>query len=207
MKSIHLIVLLMLVGLLGGCVNVKQPFQKIDYYTLEYEPPAGDSSTPLPYVAVVERFQVAPPYDSTKIVFSDKQFTRGEYNYHKWYAHPGNLVTYFMARDLRHSGLFSALFVSTGRVSATHVIKGTVEEFYEAEARGGVEAVLVLNITLIKARQRDVTKSILFQKNYQAREPCAFRNPRALAESMSRAMARISAAIIEDVRDHLQSEM
>ena len=44
------------------------------------------------------------------------------------------------------------------------------------------------------------------QKHYQTREPCDRKNPLAVAEAMSRAMARTSQQIISDLHSHLKDE-
>jgi len=197
-KIIYLIILSTL--LVCGCLNVTQhPNKKINYYTLEYDPPKAASLKSLPFVIYIERFNVAPLYDSTRIIYSQKKFIRDAYIYHKWMANPGDFVTYYLTRDIKHSSLFSTAFSSSNSYSSTHIINGTVDEFFEQDDNDIWKAVLSINITLMSKDEPDIIKSVLMQKRYSAIEPCSRKNPQSLAEAMSKAMANISDRIIKDV--------
>ena len=197
-KIIYLIILFAL--LVSGCLNLKQqPNKKINYYTLEYDPPETANLKPLPFVIFVERFNVAPLYDTNRIIYSQKKFKRDAYIYHKWMANPGDLVTYYLARDIKLSSLFRTAFSSNSSYSSTHIIGGTVDEFFEQDDNDIWKAVLSINITLMSNSEPDIGKSVLMQKRYSVIEPCSRKNPQSLAEAMSKAMANISDRIIKDV--------
>ena len=194
-----LCILLLLTFFIGACAGIKQPVRKIDYYTLEYEASKVMMSPPLPFVIRINRFNVAPFYNTTKIIFREKEFKRNAYYYHKWQATPGNFATYFLVRDIRQSALFKGVFASDAKISPSHTIKGTVDEFFEQDSSNKWEAVLSLSITLMKENEADIAKSILFQKRYRVKKSCRQKNPRALAEAMSQAMAAISENILSDI--------
>jgi len=185
-KIIYLIILSALLAC--GCLNLtQQPNKKISYYTLEYDPPETANLKSLPFVIYIERFNVAPLYDSNRIIYSQKKFKRNAYIYHKWMANPGDLVSYYLTRDIKRSSLFSTAFSSNSSYSSTHIIN---KEW---------KAVLSINITLMSKDEPDISKSVLMQKRYSAIEPCSRKNPQALAEAMSKAMVNISDRIIKDV--------
>jgi cholesterol transport system auxiliary component len=201
-KRAFLIILLILCS---GCLNFKQPANKISYYSLEYSPPiqhsenGSQNSAPLPFVIQVERFQTAPFYDSNKIVYREDEFKRDAYIYHKWLSNPGEMVSYFLARDMRESGLFKAVFSpDTGRASS-YIVQGSADEFFELDEKDSWYAVLSLSITLMAADEPDISKKILLQKQYSTKERCQEKNPAALAASMSRAMSKNSEKIITDI--------
>ena len=193
--------------LVCGCLNLtQQPNKKINYYTLEYDPPETANLKTLPFVIYIERFNVAPLYDSNRIIYCQKKFKRDAYIYHKWMANPGDLVTYYLTRDLR-SSLFSTAFSSNSSCSSTYIINGTVDEFFEQDGNDIWKAVLSINITLMLKNEPDISKSVLMQKQYSAIEPCSKKNPQALAEAMSKAMANISNRIIKDVYKCLTAQV
>lgn len=197
-KIIYLIILSALLAC--GCLNLtQQPNKKISYYTLEYDPPETANLKSLPFVIYIERFNVAPLYDSNRIIYSQKKFKRNAYIYHKWMANPGDLASYYLTRDIKRSSLFSTAFSSNSSYSSTHIINGTVDEFFEQDDDKVWKAVLSINITLMSKDEPDISKSVLMQKRYSAIEPCSRKNPQALAEAMSKAMANISYRIIKDV--------
>ena len=63
----------------------------------------------------MERFQVAPFYNTTNIIYKEASIKRNAYHYHKWRANPEDLVTYFLARDLRETGLFNGKFILSSK--------------------------------------------------------------------------------------------
>ena len=190
--------------LLGACLNLKQPSHQIEFYTLEYDPPQFTHLAPLPFLIKVERFNVAPEYNSNRIVYRDKSFARGTYIYYRWRANPADLVTSFLSRDAQQSGLFKAILPYDSRVSSSFLLEGSVDEFFESDSEERWEAVLSLSITLIEENTLDSTKKILVQKHYHAREPCDKKHPRALAAAMSRAMSTVSRDIIENLYTFLE---
>jgi len=185
--------------LITGCFSLKPESRKISYYSLEYDPPKIAAQEKLPVIIRVERFRVAPFYDSDKIVFRDNAFKKDAYIYHKWWVNPGDMLSYFLARDIKETGLFKAVFAIDKSLSASHTIEGMVEEFLEEDSPDSWQAVLSLNITLMTENEPDISKRILLQKKYHATEPCKEKTPRSLAEAMSRAMSKISEMVITDI--------
>ena len=196
----------MLLAPLFGCMNLKQPYRKVDYYTLEYDPPQLSLSEPLSCILRVERFSVAPTYNTSHMVFREKSFKRNTYAYHQWRANPADLVGHFLYRDIRQSGLCKAVLPYSSSFNASYLIDGSVDEFFEWDTDGQWKAVLSLGITLMAENEPDLSKKILFQKDYHAKENCQRKNPQALAQAMSRAMAKLSKKIMEDIYDHLKSQ-
>jgi len=184
---------------LGGCSALKKPKPKIHHYTLEYTVPKIDDLKPIDAVIRVDRFGVAPAYNSNRMIFRDKSFKRDEYIYSKWIAEPGSFATYFLARDLRDSGLFKAVFTYKSQLAAAYALEGSVDEFFEWDTPQGWNAVLGLSITLVVLKEPDISKRILFQKSYRVTRPCKEEHPRGLAETMSLAMQEVSEEIIRDV--------
>lgn len=201
-KKIYVFLLLLPV-LFSSCISLKQPSKKIAFYTLEYDSPKITGLEPLPVVLGVERFSVAPTYNSNQIVYRDNAFKRDSYSYHKWRNNPGDFATYFLGRDLQQSGLFKAVLSGGSRLPASHIVEGAVEEFFEWDLETKWNAVLSIGIILTAGDEPDASKRILFQKTYTAKKACEQKNPQALAEAMSLAMKDVSREIIKDIHSHL----
>lgn len=184
---------------LAGCSALKKPKPKIHHFTLEYTVPEIEGLKPVDAVIRVDRFGVAPAYNSNRMVYRDRSFKRDEYVYSKWIANPGSFATYFLARDLRDSGLFKAAFTYKSHLRASYALGGVVDEFFEWDTPEGWNAVLGLSITLVVLGEPDVSKRILFQRSYRVTRPCGEEHPRGLAETMSQAMGEVSEKIIRDV--------
>ena len=182
-----------------ACVNIKQPRSKIEFYTLEYDPPTLGTLKPLASVIKVERFSVAPIVNTNRIIYRDNSFKRSSYQYHRWRANPGDLVSYFLGRDIKKSGLFKAVLPYDSRLPCSYILEGSVDEFLEWDMEEQWQALLSVTITLMADREPDVSKRILFQKSYRSIKPCKQRHPRALTKAMSQAMKEVSGQSIKDI--------
>ena len=81
------IILIFLMGLtlpLSGCLDFKQPRSKIEYYSLEYDPPRMGDHQPVSHDIKVELFSVSPIYNTRQIIYLDDAYKRGAYYYYKW---------------------------------------------------------------------------------------------------------------------------
>ena len=190
--------------LLCACVPSNKPRSKIEFYTLEYDLSKKAALKSIPIVIRIERFSVAPMYNTTRMIYRDSSFKRSAYVLHKWRANPGNLVTYFLSRDIKHSGLFKAVLPHDSGFPSSYVLEGSVDEFFEWDSVKDWKAVLSLAITLMAYDEPDISKRVLFQKAYRVVKPCKQKTPRALAGAMSLAMKEVSGEILEDVYSHLK---
>jgi ABC-type uncharacterized transport system auxiliary subunit len=188
---------------LSSCATIKEPGVRVEQYTLEYAPPEHPERQLVPVILKVQRFSVASPYNTLQMVYRDRSFKRATYTYHQWRADPGDLVSNYLARDMRHSGLFRAVVQDESTVAPTHLLEGSLDEFFEWDDEEGCKAVLSITATLVKARESDISKKILFQKTFRTLQPCKERSPRGLAEAMSEAMSRVSGEMTRSVYDHL----
>ena len=198
------LVLLSLPILFAACVSLKQPVDKIEYYTLEYPPPQIETLKPLPAVIRMDRFTAAPPYNTSQIIYRDQSFKRNAYIYYRWQTNPGAIVTTLLNRDIKNSGLFKAVLDPISRFSPSYIIEGTVDEFFEWDTRSEWKAILTVSIVLTEKNVNNIKSRILFQKTYRKAEICQQKRPKALAEAMSQALSKISEAMIKDVYDCLK---
>jgi ABC-type uncharacterized transport system auxiliary subunit len=196
-------IITVLIVVMGGCINLKHAPLEIHYYTIEYDPPQALTAEPLPYVVKIEQFQTSPLYDSNRIIFKNEDFTRDEYTYHKWRAHPGELVSFFLARDFSETGRFQATLYYESILPPTHLITGVVEDFYLQAGSSG-KAVLSVAVNLVDNSRRNGSHAILMQKKYRLDIETQKGGPQGLAEAMSIAMQRISEDILLDVAERLE---
>src|SRR5208337_308328 len=202
LRWITVLLLVILSGLvtlalvLTGC---GKPPVTVYKHLLEYPYPETPLRTPVPEGLKVELFSVAQAFNSTAMVYRPTSYQSETYSYHRWRVNPGQLVTDFLLRDLRHSGLFKAIFAYDSTDKARFQLEGAVEEFQEMNEGDAWSAVLALNITLLDTTQEEITKRVLFQKNYRTAESLIDKTPDGLVEAMSRGMQNLSGTIISDV--------
>ncbi len=193
----------------GGCVTLKQPNMKIEHYTLEYDalfPVTNTNLNPVQAALKVERFSIAPVYNTSRIVYRDQEFKRSSYFYHKWKSNPADLVSYFLTRDIRESGLFTAVNVQDSKITHTHIVEGLIDEFLEWDSKNKWEAVLSMNVTLLGAGTSDISKRVIFQQKFSSRKTCKEKHPEALAQAMSQAMAEVSENICLTIHKALEGK-
>ena len=184
---------------LAGCLDLKQSRNKTEYYTLEYDPPVPQKRPSVSGAIRVDRFAVSPIYNTNRIIYRDGSFKRAAYVYYKWRTNPGDVVTYFLRRDMQQSGLFKAVVTGDSHLGSVFRLEGSVDEFLESDQQNGWEALLSVSITLIQENEPDISKKILSQKTYTSTQPCRKKTPMALAEAMSLAMSEISGQIMLDI--------
>jgi cholesterol transport system auxiliary component len=204
-NNIYLLFLILPI-LFGSCVSLKQPVNRIEYYTLEYPPTQMETLNPLPHVIRMDRFTAAPPYNTTQIIYRDQSFKRDAYVYYRWQPNPGAIVTTLLKRDIKNSGLFKAVLDPGSRFSSSHMIEGTVDEFFEWDTQNEWKAILTVSIILTEKNKNDINNRILFQKTYRKSEICQQKKPKAVAEAMSQALSKISEEMIKDVYDALKDQ-
>ncbi|RPH50037.1 MAG: hypothetical protein EHM85_11820 [Desulfobacteraceae bacterium] len=191
----------------SGCAMFGSSSSKTEYYTLEYTSLGLTGLKALPFIIKIDRFYASPLYNSEKISYRKSDYQTDEYNYHRWETNPAQLIAYFLYRDTKQSGIFKGVFSHDTGFAATNSVSGTVDEFYEDDRGKTWEAVLSLDIVLMVENEPDINKRILFQKKYSARKPCSKKNPKAVAEAMSKAMSELSGQIITDIHKSLSGKI
>lgn len=182
--------------IIAGC---GKPPALINKYVLHYSPPVVAQLTPLDAGLQVKLFAVNEAINRTEMVYMENPYRTGAYWYNRWRANPGSLVTDYLTRDLRDSGLFQAVFPYDLSGPARFSLEGGVVEFQENDTPGFWHAALTLNLTLLDTDKDNIADRVMFQRRYETREPMLTKTPQGLAEAMSRAMQKLSQQIIDDV--------
>ena len=190
--------LALLAALLVACLGCGKPPMLVNQYILEYPAPVVGRKAKLPAAVKVELFSVAQAFNTNAMVYQPQPFQSQSYNYSRWRANPGYLVTDYLIRDLRESGLFKAVFGPDSSDKYRFKLEGGVAEFQEVDAADGWKASLALTVTLLDTTQEELPQRVVFQKNYRVQEPLPEKTPQGLAQGMSRAMEQVSARIIND---------
>jgi cholesterol transport system auxiliary component len=168
-------------------------------YLLEYPSPVFGGKPTLDESVKVELFAVARSISNRDMVYFPKPFETSSYVYNKWEVDPSHMVTDFLLRDLRKSNLFKGVFGYQQSGIGRFKVEGAVQQFAEMDEPDGWKAVLAVSVTLLDMSEAEITKRVIFQKNYRQAELMPEQNPVGLAQGMSRAMEVVSAKIINDL--------
>jgi len=184
-RKLFLTILLISIGLFCSCSIKASSPQTIAYYVLDYEQPDILPQQVLPVTLSLEKFRTASPYNSKRIVYSKNRYSQNKYFYHQWMAAPDEMVSNLLARDLTASNRFQTV-VNSDDPLTSHLLRGTVDEFYEQDTDNQWNAVLSVTIILINKMENDKTKQFIFQKNYKKIHPLDQKNPKGLAHALSK---------------------
>ncbi|MEN6320014.1 MAG: ABC-type transport auxiliary lipoprotein family protein [Syntrophaceae bacterium] len=187
-----------LIFLAAGCTSGKI-LRTMEYYMLDYASPGSKEGARLEEVLKVERFSVAQIFNSNAMLYKTDSLAIKTYPHNLWRANPGDLVTDFLIRDLRHSGLFRAVFSYRDPETTRFILEGNVVEFLEVRYKDNRKALLTICITLLDMNQKEIPKKIIFQKNYSYTAQCKEKGPEGLARGLSESMEHLSGQITSDV--------
>jgi ABC-type uncharacterized transport system auxiliary subunit len=184
-----------------GCFRNSVAPEPGERFVLEYDVPAAPAGrVPVADALRIGRFSADPSLEGTQMAYRPAPFRKETDFYNRWIASPGALVGGFLLRDFRQAGAFAAVFREGDAQDARFLLQGHLESFEERDDGKGRAALLAATVTLLDLSKAEMPGRVLFQRNYRVEEPLPGNGARALAQSMSRAMARFSARCIEDAR-------
>jgi ABC-type uncharacterized transport system auxiliary subunit len=185
--------------LLTGCVAGGKAPIVIDQYILEYPPPALKEIQPVNQIVSVGRFAVAQSFNTPMMVYRTGPYEYYTDYYNRWRVNPGDMVTDYLLRDLKRSGLFKAVFSYRDTEDARFLIQGNIEDFLGSREGGRNEAILTVYITMLDTLQKEATKRVIFQKRYRHVRILDNDSAVGLAKGMSEAMEAISKEALKDI--------
>jgi len=191
--------------LVTSCSLGARPSYVVNQYTLEYPSPILKELISTNELVRVEPFSVVQTFNTSAMIYREGPNLRNVDPYNRWRTKPGELVTEYLARDLRNSGLFRAVISFDDSEETRYLLEGQVDEFLEVDEKDGRKAVLSLNVTFLDLKKRETAEKVIFQRDYKAVEPYTEKTPAALAQGMSRAMGKISRQIILDLQNAVKN--
>jgi cholesterol transport system auxiliary component len=194
-----LVIVITAVSLLPGCFGRSKPPYLVEEYVFQYSPPSPGGNPSLKESLRIERFAVAREYNTRSMLFQPDEYRLSAYTYHRWKANPGDMAADYLFRDFRESGLFQAVFSYHSGQRTRFVLEGGVTRIHAATPKSGSLAILSLYVTLLDLLAPELSGKVCLQKAYTAEEPMTDEGPEALARAASKAMARLSREILEDV--------
>ena len=171
-----------LAGTLGllGCFG--SPAADEFYYVLA-APAQGRNAAQGPTLALMP-LQVAPGYESQRLVYRGSEHELRYYGYRRWAAEPGELVTRALMRHLRASGHFARVDDETHLPQAGGQLSGTIEAIEELDRGDATYARLAATLLL---QRPDGT--VLLRHDFDETRPCRTRDPRQVVALLSQILA------------------
>ena len=189
--------------LMIGCIGLNNAPPQIDFYTFEYDPPDAGPALTTAYILKIDSFAVSSVYDDDRLLMRSSAFKRNEYSHHRWRANPGDLVADYLARDFAHTAFFRAVIRTESVPEYSHLLAGTIEEFYQRNDGGQWQAILSLIVTLVDESAAPGNGGVLFQKRFTFQEPVSDQTPDGFVAGMSAAMHKFSTLLMDDITETL----
>jgi ABC-type uncharacterized transport system auxiliary subunit len=201
----NLALAILLTVFITSCNLGAKPSYIVNQYTLEYPSPILKDLTSINELVKVEPFNVAQTFNTSAMIYKEGPNLRNVDPYNRWRTKPGEMVTEYLIRDLRNSGLFRAVISYNDSQETRYLLEGQVGECLEVSEKDGRKAVLSLNVTFLDLKKRGTAEKVIFQRDYKVVEPYVEKTPAALAQGMSRAMEKISRQIILDLQNAVKN--
>ena len=136
-------------------------------------------------------------YDDERIVYRVTPYRLDYYNYHRWSAPPGTMLSNYLQDAFSRSGRFRAV-VHEPTESVPVTLGGRVIAIEEVDQSktswvGRIAVELTLTDTM--------TNKVLWSQRFDETEPLREQTPEGLARALSRAMARIARRALPAVAD------
>ena len=192
--------------LLYGCANilVKPPAAEIDRYILDYSAPQPASAAPVAQSLMIWPVRIAAEYDRDALVYRDEQHSAGLYAYDQWFASPAKQMTEKLVRDFESARVFQAVFTAGAFQKPDYALYSNIRELGERREKNARFGAVAMSFTLTYARTDTATPSIVFQREYVRRVPCADTSRPALVAAMCSAMQQAVSNLVGDVRAAVQ---
>jgi ABC-type uncharacterized transport system auxiliary subunit len=197
-------IILLLIGLLSGCLGGTGTTPFVRQYVLEYPPPQAGARPEVEAMVRVERFSADRMFMGQAMLYRQGPFLREAYPAQRWRVGPGDMVTEFLRRDLREAGLFRAVLSEREAEEVRFSLTGGVEEFLESGEAKNRKAILTATITLLDLSRKETAGLVVFQKTYRLEAAVSGEGAGGLAAAMSLAMSDLSRQVIADIASALR---
>jgi ABC-type uncharacterized transport system auxiliary subunit len=200
--------LMLLGGTIFGCSGLYNAPKPISRYTINYAPAPilKGFKNRLPAIIKVERFGSAPGFANSHMIYATNHIERNSYVYHQWFSSPSEMVAFALAKDLKASRAFTAITFPGDRIKASHVLTGSVTDFYEKDEGTTWQAVLGVSVLLFSEAPFNLQKQILLEKQYTTQVACREKSVFAFAEAMNTAVQSISNRIILEIYETIEKQ-
>ena len=200
-EILRILVLGLLLLAVAGCATLTRPDPDRRHYMLQVERPQiiHDASGPGTDVLAVRAFRVASAYDARGIV-TIRSGGRVESDfYEQFFLLPGEMISSQIRQWLANSGLFALVSDLGGLKEPDLILEGVVQELYRDYRTGSPQAVLAIQVLLLRPDPLGAVDVVL-QENYrQVRDL-----PDASIQSLVGAWNDGLAQILTDLEDRLR---
>jgi cholesterol transport system auxiliary component len=177
-----------------GCLDLKKSYPEKRSFVLDVGAPPQETPANGAIVLKINKLRVSPLFAGRAMVYrvADLQYESDFYD--EWFVAPGTLVTQQVHQWLSRSAGFETVVVGTNHVEPTHLLEGTVTEFY-GDFRAAPRAVLGLELHLLDA----IHERQFFRRTYHQDVPLSDQSSDALARGLTEALRAVLVDVAKDI--------
>jgi ABC-type uncharacterized transport system auxiliary subunit len=165
------------------------------YYQLAA--PEAQAKQPGEASIAIEPLTTDGAYDDDRIVYRVTPYRLDYYNYHRWSAPPGTMLSNYLQDAFSRSGRFRAV-VHEPTESVPVTLGGRVIAIEEVDtSKTSWVGRIAVELTLTDT----ITNKVLWSQRFDETEPLREQTPEGLARALSAAMARITKRALPAVAD------
>jgi cholesterol transport system auxiliary component len=178
-----------------GCLDLKKSYPDKRSFVLDVGAPPQETPANGAIVLKINKLRVSPLFAGRAMVYrlADLQYESDFYD--EWFVAPGTLVTQQVHQWLSRSAGFETVVVGTNHVEPTHLLEGTVTEFY-GDFRAAPRAVLGLELHLLDLMHE---RQSFFRRTYHQDVPLSDQSSDALARGLTEALRTVLVDVAKDI--------
>jgi cholesterol transport system auxiliary component len=179
----------------SGCVDLKKTYPEKRSFVLDVGVPSQEVPSKGAIVLKINKFRVSPLFAGRAMVYrvADLQYESDFYD--EWFVAPATLVTQQVQQWIARSSGFDMVMLGMNHVEPTHLLEGTVTEFY-GDFRAAPTAVFGIDLHLVDALHE---RQAFLRRTYHREVPLKDRSSEALAVGLTEALRTVLVEVAEDL--------
>lgn len=178
-----------------GCLDLKKSYPEKRSFVLDVGAPQQPTHSGSAIVLKIHKLRVSPLFAGRAMVYRVEDLQYESDFYDEWFVAPATLVTQQAYNWLSQSGGFQLVVFGTNHVEPTHLLEGTVTEFY-GDFREAPRAVFGLELHLIDALHE---RQPIFRRTYHQDVLLSDRSSDALARGLTEALRAVLVDVVKDI--------
>lgn len=168
----------------AACLN--KSYQEKRSFVLDVSSESREPASESPIVLKIRKFRVSPLFGGRAMVYRIGELQYENDFYDEWFVSPSLLLTRQFHDWLSKTGRFRFVLVGTNHIEPTHLLEGSVAEFYgDYRLAQSPKAIFGIELLLL---DRLNEWQVIFRRTYHKEVPLADRSPDALAGGLSEAV-------------------
>jgi ABC-type uncharacterized transport system auxiliary subunit len=184
---------------LAGCGSARYPTN----YVLNF-PAAAPLTAPPPDVRgalAVDELDCPRYLCEGRIVYRPSAEEIAFYEFHRWAEKPSEMITAYIADNIRSHGLFNSVALQEAGVEAAYTLKGAIERLEEVDQGNDVRAICTISAQLLDTQ----TKSIVWRHTASHTVAVQRRNVAGVVSTLSDAVRLTVDDLVRSLGETLQS--